>query len=289
MLYFFQIVFFICGGGLTVIYFQIDDKEMEKLYEWILPVTSMTLNFIAQLFLCYYGILMRRQKSIEVNMHSELLEITIIWTIFGSAFYFLLFQSKDVKNAHAYIFIILLVRNTLCSLISIFFPAIKSKEENQIAFFETRECVRNVELTMSTELPFMFFSYFVGEADSENGHNIIELYTKIKLYEARADDEEIEQEKFEAATGIMNEFIQKDAHSEVKGIPEEVREMISRKFENLSENLDKHLFDPIYGIIINKLQVLYSAFQKSTTYDNLILELRINEIIYEKLVAAELI
>ncbi len=224
-------------------------------------------------------------------MNCELVVVVSTWILSNGVYFGLLFQHEqgsDNLSASMYFFV-LVVRNVIVVIASIVVPVLTSHKGDLVPYGETRECVESVELALSTELPYQFFSEFILNTAGTPGINVLTLYTQIKLYEACPEGPERQQELFGLANSINSDFILPNAPLAIPDIPPQVRTVISRKFQDLAPNLNKHLFDSLYGVIINKLQDYFEQFKKSEEYKQLLQALRINEIIFERLSRAGLI
>lgn len=288
-----------CGILLVVFFFfsYLQVLHSILIIKQIIIFAAFSTNFFGTIILIIYGIKLKKGKETDINMNNEILAISLLWSITLSCFYFLFIYSHyfseifiGTGNLFSIILVsIILLRNIGSFFISIILPIMKSKEEIMIPYGETRECISNVELTLSTVLPFKYFSAYIENYPVADAKNILALYTEIKLYESKAETEEYEEMSFDKATNIINDFIRPDGKLKVREIPEEVCELLNKKFENLRENLNKHLFDSVYGIVINSLQGMFSSFKKTGFFKQLCMELRENEIIYERLVRSQLI
>ena len=256
---------------------------------------TMTTNFACALLVAIFSLLTMSKRKREVDMRIEIISLVTFWTWCAIGYHFLqiYLKSKGVTmefRITVLLEIVLLMRNVVGLVISVISPVIKSSERRSIPYGETRECVGTVEMALSTELPFMHFASYIEAVDGEKGKNTITLYTQIKLYEDKAEDEADQNEVQEMAESILKDYIRAGSPFRVPDITDEARRNIEKRFENRhARPLDKHLFNEAYGTVINRLQDYFIAFQGSKMYSTLCEELRKNEIIYERLVNSDLI
>ncbi len=260
----------------------------------ILVMTIMTLNFLGCFLFAVFGLRASPPRQREVEMKGEVLALVVFWTCCTMGFSYLMMYGQEKKLLRQQLLMvglmsIILLRDIMSFIISIVTPVLKNPQGKIIPYGETRECVNNVEIALATELPFMYFARYVELVAGEKGRNLITLYTQIKLYEDEAENNTNQEDVYDMATAIQQEYVQANAPARLDDVPTEVTESLTRKFDSLRNYLDKHLFDSLYGIVINKLQEYFVAFQKSELHRHLYDELKCNEIVYDRLVYAELI
>ena len=92
---------------------------------------------------------------------------------------------------------------------------------------------------------------------------------------------------YEMAININNQYLRPSSLKKVN-LPEEVENVNITRFNTLSNKLDKHLFDPVYGIVINELHNYFIKFKSSPFFHKLIIQLAKTEIYYERLRVARM-
>jgi len=178
--------------------------------------------------------------------------------------------------------IFFLVFSTLTSCI------IKHFHHSIIPYGECLECSRSLEKVLASRISIISFHNYLEDTSDSEGHIMLEFYELIKIFEdeiekiqleGSASSESTRLEAFNLASEIMNNYIN-SIEFLTKNIPQDVVLAIKRKME--SQNIDKHLFDSVYGIVMNRLQKSYNDFTNSPHFKQLQIELLKNEIIYER-------
>jgi len=266
-------------------------------FDSVLIVTSMTINFLGAFLFAVYGMRTISERRNDIEMKTEIISLVTFWTCCSCGFHFLMIHENDQQNIRdstetiviVLSSIIILLRNLVSFIISIVYPVLHTSNSKIIPYGETRDCTSNVEITLATELPFIYFSYFIESVAGNNGKYLVTCYTQLKLYEDLVEKGDAQQEAYAMASEIERNYLKEESEMKIEGIPIEIMKNLEKKLCNLKVNLDKHLYDPLYGFILNKLQEYYVAFKQSEVFKELCCELRNNEIIYERLLNAELI
>ncbi len=296
--------FLMLGLGMVTGYLMysevLDSTEWRRMRSFGMTAVTLTLNFLAPFGMGICGVLLVRQGEREVRMNTEIVTVTIFWTLASGGFhalllyyFFLLRKTEQIRMELSVVVLassLLLLRNLVCFAVSIVHPVVKSNVENIIPYGETRGCVENLDIALTTELPYVYFAEFVEKEYSAKGRNIITLYTKIKIYEDSAKGSAREQEKAqELAKEIMQTYVRNEINFRDSGLSEDVRDDLETKFGNIKDEASEHLFDSVYEYVITQLEAYFKHFKHSIAYQNLYRELIRNEIIYERLVEADLI
>ena len=297
--------FFLLGIVLITAYYSnwndLDSFEWSSIRNGVMYTFTLILNFAGPFVLGVLGILLVRQGDREVQMSFEITSTTIFCTLSAGAFHlsllhYLFFMRKTSQIKFDSMFVIfsssmLLLRNFFYFLVSTIHPVIKSSVTNIIPYGETRECVGGVDITLSTELPYLYFSQFIEQEHGTGGKCLITLYTRIKMYEdmAKSNPEDAQVKKL--AKDIFEEFsAAKELIEMNKSAIEVLQELLKKRFKDMPERTsEKRLFDPLYSFVINQLQACFKEFKRSGLYLHLYDQLKQNEIIYERLLHAELL
>ena len=144
-------------------------------------------------------------------------------------------------------------------------------------------CSRNLEILLEKKICRENFLKFIEKQKKHEGNTLIFLYRKIQKFERSIDDkkENYSQKIFYYAQNILNEF------RNTQICDTELYKSIAKKYHNME--ISKNLFDPIYGIVINKLNEFYVDFMNSKEFIELDRILFTNKVIYERCQNANLI
>lgn len=271
-----------------------ESPRVLQAWDFMIDFFGLCIGFGGLAVLIIFGLRLTQRDQLVVSLKKELLEVISICLCVGLIVYILLLSRENLESVKEQLSLVLvasflLIRNIACLSITVIAPILKRREGNIIPYGETWECAKNLELTLNTILPFTYFVSYIKTETDPISKNILGMFTEIKLYEAKADSREYNQEVLDLATNIMNNYINSEDASEKTGLPQEVLARIDKKFKCMGQIADKHLFDSIYGIIMGKLHKLFVSFKKSKVFNQLKEELIRNEVIYERLVFSELI
>ena len=278
-------------------------RGTEHLTDFEIAITfGLFIFFLEEMFYLCLIYLLRNTMS-EFNMKTELKMICGLWIILTSACTGLeVFGCKATMSQIA--LILLIIRNLACFGISLCWPIYESYNSKIMPYGETRECVSSIEMTLSTITPLQYFTQYIRSTAPQHLATL-HLYMEIKMFEELAGSQEISDNPlnlgspareghldirrlYDKGIRIYKEYLEKGANNVLRYIPEAVHDIMLQRFRDLKENLDKHLFDPIYGVIIKQLNNLFLEFAKSTLHHQLIYELAKTEIYYERLRIAEM-
>ena len=206
--------------------------------DFITMAITLIANFAYPLTLGILGVKLILYKDRVINMNTEIITIVVFWTFAAALFHWILFRymsREEDKRRMRESFVImvasalLLMRNIVIFIVSIVHPVVKETVRSIMTFGETRECVGNVDITLSTELPYLYFSGFVEEKYKANGTNTVILYTQIKMFEDMVKNGASEEAKMKLANTIMEEFLVPNALLRVEDIPESLEKMIKQR------------------------------------------------------------
>ena len=180
--------------------------------------------------------------------------------------------------------IILIMLSILsCSLLKVF-----SKEI--IPFCEGIESSVSLESVLCSKISLNYFQEFIRLNNKEYDLQVLELFQLIKIVEIDIDNlsfvncrekGNLEREIKAISLNILRNYISNPKSRYIKSvIPQELHLVIKQKIDSM--NFDKHIFDPLYGLILNRLQIIYKDFKSSSAFKKLQISLLKNEIIYER-------
>jgi len=276
-------------------YYCVTDEYNDYEFHPSLLIATMTVNFLCTFLCSLYGIMVLMSQMYSSKIKTEMLFLVSFWACCACAFHYLILTLNETDYIKHELFtiavppIILLIRSLVSFILSIMAPVMQYHVEVITPFGETRECVSSVEMALSSELPFLYFFEFIESVDGIRGKNVINLYIEIKLYQDAATNGE---DVIEIAKEILKDYLEQSGEFSVKGIPEKVKDMVKTKINNKEldiQELDIHLFDRVYSVVMLKLEKYFELFKNSVLYKNLLRELKNTEIIYERLINSELI
>eukprot|EP00826_Nyctotherus_ovalis_P017237 TRINITY_DN15063_c0_g2_i5.p1 TRINITY_DN15063_c0_g2~~TRINITY_DN15063_c0_g2_i5.p1 ORF type:complete len:423 (+),score=116.55 TRINITY_DN15063_c0_g2_i5:152-1420(+) len=288
----------IAGGifGLSLILISVlishclNDKDNEYEFHPLLIAVTMTVNFVCTFLSSLNGIMVLMSEMYSTKIKTEVLFLVSFWASCAFAFYLLILRLNETNYIKHELFTIavppgiLIIRSLVSFILSIMAPVMQYHVEVITPFGETRECVSSVEMALSSELPFLYFFEFIESVDGANGKSVINLYIEIKLYEDMVMNAE---DGSKAAKEILRDYLEPTGESSVKGIPEKVKDMTKTRIS--SGEMEVHLFDRVYSVVMLKLEKYFVLFKNSLLYKSLLRELKNTEIIYERLINSELI
>jgi len=276
-----SVVSLVLGSVVTILLWE---GGAAKNYSAVITVI-MGCNFLANYLWVINGIKLMSKKKLAKELKQEVLVLSIVWTLLNAIFHFLLMKSNEFFACVC----ILVGRNVLTLFVSFMLPIIKGLHRRFTPYGETRKCVSNVELALTTPSAFLVFLKYIKYARGDAGRNVIMLYSQIKRFEDISANRENGEEIIELATSIEHDYLIDQAEFRVQGIPNEVRQHISMKLQNLGMYLDSHLFDSLYGVVINILKRYFEEFKRSYEWQILLIRLRNSEMIYERMIKADLL
>jgi len=251
----------------------------------------MTLSFIFIFLVSIFGVSLISNVKYLTEVRAELTSLVAIWTISNAIFNYLSMSlEEDISKRLSTVrtpLIILLVRNMVSFIIVLVIPLLNTNKEKVIPFGETRESANSLNMILASELSFKYFFDFIAMLDTANGSKLTALYIEIKLYEEVIEDMMNITLGREKVKGIIKDFLTEDGKNWISDIPIKVKKDIKERFE--ANGPDKRLFNDLHNHIEAILQKYFEAFQKAELYKKLIKELEHNEILYGRLVNANLI
>ena len=154
-----------------------------------------------------------------------------------------------------------------------------------------RECLTNVETALVTEHALVKFVEYLTNEEFTEGITQIRAFTLIKEFEeyANALDTDDNNSVREKALDLWQKLTSKDSNIYMDGLGKEIKYMIQSKLQNYDEIIDQHLFDQVYGVIINSLQRLFIQFKISNECRRLSQDLYRRNVVTNRLKMAELI
>jgi hypothetical protein len=245
----------------------------------------MTENFLANYLWVTRGANLMSRKGPIKELKQEVLALSIIWGLLNAIFHFLLMKTNQL---FACVWV-LVGRNMLTLFLSFMLPIMRGLHKKLIPYGETRKCVSNVELTLTTRSAFLVFLDYIKATKGDKGRNAIMLYSEIKRFEDVSANRANWELIIDMAASIEHDYLIDQAEFKVDGIPNEVRQNIGVKLQDLNRYLNPHLFDPLYGVVINILKKYFEEFKKSHEWKLLLIQLRNSEIIYERMIKAGLL
>ena len=258
--------------------------------EW-LNIILMTLSFILIFLVSIFGVSLISNVKYLTEVRAELTSLVAIWTISNAMSSYLSIEFETDTDRRLLTvsipLIILLVRNMVSFIIVLVIPLLNTSKEKVIPFGETRESANSLNMILASELSFKYFFDFIDMLDTANGSKLTALYIEIKLYEEAIADMMNVRLAREKVKGIIKDFLTENGKNWISDIPIKVKEDIKEKFE--ANGPDTRLFNDLYNHIEATLQKYFEAFQKAESYKKLIKELEYNEILYGRLVNADLI
>jgi hypothetical protein len=285
--------FFALALALIIMYMLVGNTENKNL--GVLTATQ-TVNFVGPLLLALLTLKLSDYSEHPISMQTELISVVGFWTCCTMGFHFLMLFSSEAElgeEIHKVAMIIsstaLLLRDILTFVIMIVHPTLTSSDNNVMPHGETRECVENLDIVLATERPYLYFAEFVETKYGLTGSYVLQLFTQIKMYEDLMMTSQDEEDKYNAAMTIYADFIQKNAPYPGPHITQEVRSDLDTKFEHLEFSLHPDLFAVVSGPTRAQLQAYFLEFRRSEQYADLYEELRRNEIIYERLLQADIL
>jgi len=300
-----SLLFIVVGFGMILGYILnwdfLDDGIYEDYRNFVLMTSTLFINFIGPFTLGIFGIHLLKQADREISMNKEIILTIIFWMISTGVFHlflnrylFRMTKPSQIKYEDLIAIICsgsLIIRNIFCFILSVVHPIVKSNVQNIIPYGETRECVEGVDIALSTEIPYLYFSKFIEEKHKTAGKALISLHAKVKIYEDFAKNEQSIMECEKMALDILQDYENCKFTLDIsKDNANKISELLRKRIEEFAEKgYDEKLFDPLYGYMINQFQKYFKEFKKSPIYYELYDQLRQNEIIYERLLNSKLI
>jgi len=228
----------------------------------------------------------------------ELLTSVAAWFIFTavSNFFYIISCNNDTlyidpDTSRIICIVIALIRNLLNLGIMLFYANVKYKEERAPENMEKidPDALIQVEDALMDECATTFFIAFLNDRQQKDGIRLIKAYTSIKKYE-----------DFAKNSANISEILQlgKDTWVKVEkwAIQKYTRQVYNEdslsKIHNdlyISQNCDVHLFDHVFGVVVNVLQKMFNNFRDSRFYTMLRKKQETRSIIIDRMKNVKLI
>lgn len=270
--------------GITLVCLLLKGKRLTEDYSDVAGII-MAGNFLANYLWLMHGVNIAPKRGPIKELKEEVIVLAITWVLLNALFHAFLMRGKQLAICTW----LLVARNMTTSFISFMLPMMRGLHRKFVPYGETRKCVSNIELALATRSSFLVFFDFIKSIEGDRGRNTIMLYAQIKRFEDISAQRENQELAIRLAGRIANDYLLDQSEFRVEGVPEEVRQHIGAKLQNLSAYLDSHLFDPLYGVVLNILERHFEQFRKSSAWQTLLIELRNNEIVYERLIKSDLL
>ncbi len=169
-------------------------------------------------------------------------------------------------------------------------PKLNSSRTSSFAVEVDRDCLVKVETALLTEPALVKFVEYLSKEGLAAGIRQIRAYTQIKEFEecAVGENATLEETKRRGAE-LWAKF--RDPGSEVylDDMAKAVESAMDISLRSRDEPVDKHLFDQLYGLIINSLQRMFVEFRTSEQCRRLSIDLERKSLLSEKLRRASLV
>jgi len=290
-------IFALIVSGIIFVYLQYNDflydQMCASLRNFIMIILIVTNNYIPLIILSTYALKLIRQWERQITMNKELAIIIIVWlvceTLFNLALLYYFFYRNWIIHLESesftivFVSVMLLLRNFICFTVSIVNAVLKKTGISIIKYGVTRECVEDVRMALSSDIPFLYFSGFVSEYYKEAGTYIVNLYCKLKIYEDAVANPSERCPAQKLAQEITEDL--RKARDDCDGL-DSINNSLSPIAGNHNEGVE---FDKLGTYLLGKLEGYFKEFKLTQEYNELYNQLIQNEVIYERLVHAKLI
>jgi hypothetical protein len=166
---------------------------------------------------------------------------------------------------------ILVIRNATWLLCTLIIPFVKYNDELLETHNETKNCIKRLELILSSKLGYLYFVSYV-ESLSNDHKDIIHLFN---LLLTRKEKEKERDNWKEVEVNIIR------LHS--------ISNTVKEVFEEAKSDIKDHTYDKVILTVMQRLNKYFESFIKSEYYSELHEKVLLKEIINERLRQADLI
>ena len=225
---------------------------------------------------------------------SEVLWSLVSWFAFTAAanFFYIISCDDDIPWMEPYLcrllsVLALLLRNSLNLLILTLYAYCNKTDVTECMEKIDPEALIKVEDALVNEDALTYFIAFLRESGQNEGIQYINAYSLIKEFEeyAKAECENV-AEITQKAEAVLRQLKNEELVQRLDEgfLLEKIYQDICR-----GENIDSHIFDQVFGVVINALQRMYGGFKESQFYLLLVQKQESISIIIERMKSAMLI
>ena len=261
-----------------------------------LNLYSMFIHFFLQVITLIKAWQSIKHIKYSYNIVKEVVLTLVIWIVATGLYHHYMVFDYEYKS-HCHIdesiwtngIFMLILRNWLL-LANIVYTCFVEPQTDKLSSYSvdelSRECLFKVESALATEHTLLKFIEYLAKEGCFVSINQINAYALIKDFEEFAcpDADHSNEELRSHAKDIWCklQISEKEPNPDYV-IPHDIKSSIEQKIESADEMLDRHLFDQLYGIIINSLQRSYVDFRDSTEFKTLSADLDRKSLISHKL------
>eukprot|EP00347_Sterkiella_histriomuscorum_P008081 403346444 len=187
-----------------------------------------------------------------------------------------------------YLTFILIVRNFLVCMITALKPVYQTFQNN--SYILLPPSVGSIEsLDMVLIIPIAseyFYDYLERQVQDEEAPILFSLYADLRYYDKSCTEDENEQDKYEKALAINQEYLNPGGKFFLN-VNKDVKRAIDDKFLNLQQNLNEYLFIELLAYVLERLKEHFERFKRSSEFLQLEEEILRQEKLYEVLVDAK--
>ncbi len=296
-----MLVVFSCVIAIIPILVFVNEEDLNPFV--YLNACSMLIHAALQVFAAVKAWQSVPQMKYNINILKELVLTIIAWIGFTGSYHYWMIYGHNYSGAcrikeENWIPGIgsLVVRNVSLAFIIIYTCLIEKPAElmHRLSIYadETnRDCLVKVETAIVTEQALAKFVEYLKREGILSKIKEINAFTLIREFEefAAFDSGNPPESVHEKAAEIWDKFCNEETDVHLGQIPPDIGYTISEKLKDDDDGVDKHLFDQVYGMIINSLQRCFMEFRNSQEFRELSLELDKKSLISGKLKKADLV